>query len=98
MQEQEEWLQRRSKSKEETRHGKWANLRQSRSGEHTKTKPTILFTFNIPSYFEETGAVGKGSAKRVQRVAVTTLGLDVGRSDMSDPIILQCNEGNDLTI
>jgi len=91
-------LQRRSKSKEETGHGERANLRQSRSGEHTKTKPTILFTFNIPSYFEETGAVGKGSTKRVQCVAVTTPGLDVGRSDMSDPIILRCDKGNDLTI
>jgi len=91
-------LQRRSKSKEETGHGEWANLRRSRSGEHTKTKLMILFTFNIPSYFEETGAVGEGSAKRVQHVAVTTLGLDIGRSDMSDPIILWCDEGNDLTI
>jgi len=91
-------LQRRSKSKEETGHGKRANLRRSRSGEHTKTKPTILFTFNIPSYFEETRAVGKGSTKRVQRVAVTTPGLDISRSDMSDPIILRCDEGNNLTI
>jgi len=61
-------------------------------------KLMILFTFNIPSYFKETGAVGKGSAKRVQHVAVMTLGLDVSRSDMSDLIILWCNEGNDLTI
>jgi len=91
-------LQRRSKSKEETGHGERANLRRSRSGERTKTKLTILFTFNIPSYFEETGAVGEGSAKRVQRVAVMTPGLDIGRSDMSDLIILQCDEGNDLTI
>jgi len=91
-------LQRRSKSKEETGHGERANLRRSRSGEHMKTKPTILFTFNIPSYFEETGAVGEGSAKCVQRVAVMTPGLDVSRSDMSDPIILWCNKGNDLTI
>jgi len=81
-----------------TGHGERANLRQSRSGERTKTKPTILFTFNIPSYFEETGAVGKGSAKRVQHVAVTTPGLDISRSDMSDPIILRCDKGNDLTI
>ena len=91
-------MQRRSKSKEETGYGEQVNLRRSRSGECTKMKPTILFTFNIPSYFEETGAVGEGSTKRVQRVAVTTPGLDVGRSDMSDPIILRCDEGNDLTI
>ena len=31
--------------------------------EHTKMKLTILFTFNIPSHFEETRAVSKGSAK-----------------------------------
>jgi len=98
MREQEEWLQRRSKSKEETGHGERAILRRSRSGEHTKTKPTILFTFNIPSYFEETGVVGKGSAERIQRVAVTTPGLDISRSNMCDPIILRCDEGNDLTI
>jgi len=70
-------LQRRSKSKEETGHGEWANLRRSRSGECTKMKPMILFTFNIPSYFKETGVVGKGSAKRIQHVAVTTPGLDI---------------------
>jgi len=78
MQKQDEWLQRRSKSKEETGHGKWANLRWSRSGEHMKMKPTILFTFNIPSHFEETGVVGEGSAKHVQCVAVMTPGLDIG--------------------
>jgi len=63
-----------------------------------KTKLMILFTFNIPSYFEETRVVGKGSAKRIQCVVVTTLGLDIGRSNMSDPIILWCDKGNDLTI
>jgi len=63
-----------------------------------KVKLTILFTFNIPSYFKETGAVGKGSTKRIQCVVVTTPGLDVSRSDMSNPIILRCDEGNGLTI
>jgi len=84
--------------KGKTGHGERKNLRQSRGGEHTKTKLMILFTFNIPSYFEETRVVGKGSAKRIQCVAVMTLGLDTGQSDMSDPIILWCDEGNGLTI
>jgi len=75
--------------KEEIENGERANLRWSRSGEHTKTKLTIIFTSNIPSYFEETGAVGEGSAKRIQYVAVTTPGLDVGRSDMSDLVVLR---------
>jgi len=61
-------------------------------------KPTILFTFNIPSHFEETGAVGEGSAKRIQCVAVTTPGLGVGRPGIVNPIILRCDEGNGLTI
>jgi len=91
-------LQRGSKSKEETRDGKQANLRQSRSGKRMKTKLTILFTFNIPSHFEKTGAVSEGSAECVQHVVVTTLGLDVGQSDMCDLIILWCDEGNSLTI
>jgi len=64
--------------KGKTGHGEQTNLRWSRGGERTKMKLTILFTFDIPSYFEETGAVGKGSAKRIQHVAVTTPGLDVG--------------------
>ena len=54
-----------------------------------KMRLTILYTSNIPSYFEETGAVSEGSTKHVQRVAVMTLGLDVGQSNMCDPIILQ---------
>ena len=96
----DEWLQRGSKSEEETGDGKRANLRWSRSGsgKHTKTKPMVLFTFNIPSHFEETGAVSEGSAKRVQHVAVMTPGLDVSQSDMCDPIILRCDKGNVLTI
>ena len=91
-------MQRGSKSKEETGDGKQANLRRSRSGKCTKMKPTILFTFNIPSHFEETGAVSKGSTERIQHVAVMTLGLDISRSDMCDPIILRCDKGNNLTI
>jgi len=43
-----------------------------------KAKPMILFTFKIPSYFKETGVVGKGSAKCIQCVAVMTPGLDIG--------------------
>ena len=82
-------MQRRSKSKEETRHGEQANLRRSRSGERTKTKPTILCTSNIPSYFEETRAVGKGSARRIQHVAVMSPGLDVGQPSIGDPMVLR---------
>ena len=66
---------RGSKSKEETRDGKWASLRWSKVESVLKMRLTILCTSNIPSYFEETGAVGKGSTKCIQHVAVTTLGL-----------------------
>ena len=70
--------ERGSKSKEETRDGKWASLKRSKVESVLKMRPTILCTSNIPSYFEETGGVGKGSAKHIQHVAVTTLGLVIG--------------------
>ena len=66
---------RGSKSKEETGGGKWASLKWSKVGSILKMRPTILCTSNIPSYFEETGVVSKGSAKHVQCMVVTTPGL-----------------------
>jgi len=74
--------------KREIESGERANLRRSKSGKRTKMKPTILCTSNIPSYLRRPGRSARAAHKRVQHGAVATPGLDVGRSDMGDPIVL----------
>jgi len=51
----------------------------------TKPEPNYPESFLNLLIGPDLGAVGEGSAKRIQRGAVAIPGLDVGWSDMGDP-------------
>ena len=60
-------------------------LNQKRREHTTEPEPIYPESFLNLLIGPDLGAVGEGSAKRVQRGAVATPGFDVGRSDMGDP-------------
>jgi hypothetical protein len=74
--------------KGEIRSGERTSLKRNKIKAYTMETDDpicILHSFQI----EGIGTVGEGSAKRIQRGAMATPGLDVGRPDMGDLRVLR---------